>query len=254
MKDKGGASLLASYSDVVVAKFVERDNRFIARCLLPKNNEEVIVHVKNTGRCRELLIPGVSVAINYQPAKSRKTDYDLIAVKKDDRWINIDSQVPNSLARDALVSGQIHLPYLSGEIIKIEREVTFGNSRFDLYLETATGQRVIVEVKGMTLANKSQAAFPDAPSERALKHVKELTALQAKGYQTYVLFVVQLAGIKQTTLYEERQPALVKAFKQAMAQGLKVIAYQCQVTKDTIDIMGEVPFQIETNFNEEEGN
>ncbi|MGY3747484.1 DNA/RNA nuclease SfsA [Vagococcus salmoninarum] len=236
------------YPEVTVARFKERKNRFIAHCLLPDTLEEVVVHVKNTGRCRELLLPNVEVALSFQGSPTRKTDYDLIAVKKGQQWINIDSQVPNQLAFEGIKNKTISLPGLRGELTVLKREVTFGESRFDLYVETSEQQKAIIEVKGMTLENQQIGAFPDAPTERGLKHVKGLIEYQKAGYQTYLLFIVQLTQVTKTTINQVMQPALRETISGGLLQGLQVLSYDCQVTPDTIAVKGQVPFDLVTEF------
>lgn len=236
------------YPQVEVAQLIERKNRFIAHCSLPSTGQEVVVHVKNTGRCQELFYPGVDVAISYQASPTRKTDYDLIAVKKGDAWINIDSQVPNLLAFEGIRDGRIVLPGVSGAISLIKREVTFNQSRFDVYLETDQQEKVIVEVKGMTLENHQVGAFPDAPTERGLKHVKELIELGQQGYRVYVLFMVQLAAIQVATIHSEMQPALADTIANGQAKGLQVLAYTCDVSPSTIAVKEAIPFDLKADF------
>ncbi|QIL46966.1 DNA/RNA nuclease SfsA [Vagococcus coleopterorum] len=238
------------YPKVETVPLLQRDNRFIAQVTLPNQEEPERVHVKNTGRCKELLFPGAEVAISYQGSATRKTDYDLIAANKNGTWVNIDSQVPNQLAAEGIASGAISLPGLVGPITEVKREVTFGSSRFDVVVETATGQTAIVEVKGMTLEANGIGAFPDAPSLRALKHVKELAALQKEGYQTYVLFIAQLESVSKGTVHTERQPELSAALQAAMTAGTQVLVYNCQVTADTIELKEEIAFDLAIEFKE----
>lgn len=239
--------MIVEYPKVEVAKLIERKNRFIAHCYLPEKGE-VVVHVKNTGRCRELFYPGVEVALSYQASATRKTDYDLIAVKKGAKWINIDSQVPNLLTYEGIRNGQISLPGLTGEIATIRREVTFNHSRFDVYLETDQDEKVIVEVKGLTLENQQIGAFPDAPTERGLKHVRELIELGQAGYHVYLLFIVQMADTQVATIHNEMQPALATTIAEGQRTGLEVLAYTCQVTPNTIEIKEPIPFDLTAPF------
>lgn len=236
------------YPKVEVAQLIERKNRFIAHCYLPSEAREIVVHVKNTGRCRELFYPGVEVAVSYQASATRKTDYDLIAVKKGESWINIDSQVPNRLAYEGIRDGQIVLPGIVGKITTIRREVTFNHSRFDVYLETDQAEKVIVEVKGMTLENHQIGAFPDAPTERGLKHVRELIELGQEGYRVYVLFIVQMENIQLATIHKEMQPALATTIAEGQNSGLQVLAYTCQVTPSTIEVKEGIPFDLSAEF------
>ncbi|MHC5226744.1 DNA/RNA nuclease SfsA [Enterococcus sp. LJL99] len=237
-----------TYPNIHLARFIQRPNRFIAECRLEDSEEPIIAHVKNTGRCKELLLPNAEVALSYQPSSKRKTDYDLIAVKKGNQWINIDSQVPNALAAQALLDGTICLPELSGEIVSVKREKRYANSQFDLLIQTDNERLAFVEVKGMTLENNQIGAFPDAPTLRGLKHVNELIAAQSDGYQCYVLFVIQFEQVKKATIHQEMQPELAQAIQRAQAHGVQVIAYNCQVTPATISIDKPVPFDVSYDF------
>ncbi|EOL48947.1 sugar fermentation stimulation protein [Enterococcus phoeniculicola] len=238
------------YTNVCLAKFIERPNRFIAHCQLIDTGEEVIAHVKNTGRGKEVFFPGVEVALVYCPSKTRKTDYDLVAIKKKEAWFNIDSQIPNALAADGLLSGQIQLPGISGEIIHLKREKTFKHSKFDIYIETNQSEKIFVEVKGMTLENYQIGAFPDAPSLRGLKHVEELTLAQREGYQCYVLFIIQFEEVKLATIHTDMQPALYTAIQKGKQDGLQVLAYNCHVTPEEILIKNQIEFQLEYPFED----
>lgn len=237
-----------NYESIVLAKFIQRMNRFIAHCRLA-NGEIVVVHVKNTGRGREILLPEVEVALNYQPSPKRKTAYDLVAVKKGSFWINIDSQLPNKLVLEGLKTGIINLPDLSGELKIIKPEVTYQHSKFDFYVETLT-EKAFVEVKGLTLENHGIGAFPDAPTLRGLKHVDELQLAMLDGYKAYVLFVVQFESIKLATIHQEMQPALQASLHQGLAAGLHVLAYNCQVTPATVTIEKQIPFDLDYTFED----
>ncbi|WP_179190392.1 DNA/RNA nuclease SfsA [Candidatus Enterococcus mansonii] len=239
-----------TYPNVHLAQFNHRPNRFIAECTLQDTGEKVTVHVKNTGRCKELLLPNVEVALSYQPSPTRKTDYDLIAVKKEAAWFNIDSQVPNALASQALIDGTITLPELNGQIVLVKREKRFAQSQFDILVETDTGQQAFVEVKGMTLENHAIGAFPDAPTIRGLKHVTELIEAIHEGYQSYVLFVIQFENVELATIHTNMQPALAEMISTGQKQGLRVIAYNCQVAPDKIEIAHQIPFDVAKTFEE----
>ncbi len=241
---------MITYPNVYLAHFIDRPNRFIAQCRLQETGEIVTVHVKNTGRCKELFHPEVEVALSYQPSPKRKTEYDLIAVKKNDAWFNIDSQVPNALAAQAIQAGTIILPDLNGEIISVKREKRFAHSQFDILVETNTGHQAFVEVKGMTLENHGVGAFPDAPTLRGLKHVTELIEATKEGYQSYVLFVVQFEKVEMATIHTAMQPALAEMILSGQKQGLSVIAYNCSVTPDTIAIEHQVPFDVAKTFED----
>lgn len=243
---------MVSYPEVVVAQFLERENRFIAWCQLPEQAESERVHVKNTGRCKELLQPNCEVALSYQGSPTRQTAYDLIGVKKGDSWVNIDSQVPNQLAAEALATGDIVLPGLTGTVVEVKREVTYGHSRLDIEVKTSTGEVAVVEVKGMTLEADEIGAFPDAPSQRALKHVQTLVSLEKQGINTYILFIAQLSKIKLGTIHTERQPELRDAFEEAVRIGVTPLVYRCHVTADRITLADEVPFDLDYPFKEKE--
>ncbi|WYJ84269.1 sugar fermentation stimulation protein [Enterococcus sp. DIV0840] len=241
---------MITYKNVHLAHFINRPNRFIAECRLQETGEMVTVHVKNTGRCKELFYPEVEVGLSYQPSPKRKTDYDLIAVKKDTAWFNIDSQVPNALAAQGIEAGTIILPGLKGEIVSVKREKRFAQSQFDILVETDTGNQAFVEVKGMTLENHGIGAFPDAPTLRGLKHVTELIEAVKEGYQSYVLFVIQFEKVEAATIHTTMQQALAEMILSGQKQGLSVIAYNCSVTPDTIAIEHQVPFDVTTTFED----
>lgn len=245
---KGGAMI--TYPAVHEAVFIERPNRFIAQCRLIKTNELVTVHVKNTGRCKELLVPNALVALSYQPSPKRKTAYDLIAVKKNAAWINIDSQVPNALAKQGIQEGKIRLPELTGAICRIKPEQSYGQSKFDLLVETSTGQQAFVELKGMTLENKRIGAFPDAPSLRALKHIKELITATQAGYYSYVIFIIQFEAVTTATVHTEMQPALAEALMHAQQAGVHILAYNCFVTASTIALKEPIVFKATQVFDD----
>ncbi|MGC6767178.1 DNA/RNA nuclease SfsA [Enterococcus sp. LJL51] len=236
------------YPDVHLARFICRPNRFIAECRMIETGEQVTVHVKNTGRCRELFLPEVEVVLSYQPSPKRKTAYDLIAVKKNGQWFNIDSQVPNALAAQGLKEGMIQLPGLTGQMTLVKREKKYGNSQFDIYVETSTEQKAFIEVKGMTLENSRLGAFPDAPTLRGLKHVNELNRAISEGYQCYVLFVIQFEQVDKATINTEMQPALTEAIEAGQKLGLNVLAYNCEVTPETIRVLKEIPFDLYESF------
>ncbi len=218
---------MKAYDKISKATFLSRPNRFIARVLL--EGEEVVVHVKNTGRCRELLYDGVTVYLARSANPARKTLYDLIAVEKrmpDDtvQLVNLDSQLPNAVAAEYLrTSGMF-----SAEAV-FRREVTHGDSRFDLCIEDGR-QITFVEVKGVTLERDGVALFPDAPTERGIKHLKGLAQCVAEGYDARVLFVIQMKGISCFSPNDDTHPAFGEALRAAAAAGVKVMAVDCIVT------------------------
>lgn len=221
------------YKNIVKSSFIKRPNRFISHCLV--DGLEVIAHVKNTGRCAELLIEGVTVYLEYAPSPTRKTDYSLIAVMKENRLINMDSQAPNQIVYEGLKCGRVKLPGLSGEISLIKQEFKYKQSRFDLYVETEK-EKVLIEVKGVTLEVNGVAMFPDAPTARGDKHVNELIGAADEGYLTFVIFIVQMTGVDYFTLHEERDPKLAESLKRAQAAGVEILAYDCDVQPDEIKV------------------
>lgn len=214
------------YDNIVKGVFIERPNRFIAICEI--NGKKEICHVKNTGRCKELLINGVTVYLEQSNNPNRKTKYDLIAVQKGDRLINMDSQVVNKVALE-------FVPKLFNDIKKIKPEHKYGNSRFDIYIETET-EKIFVEVKGVTLENDGVVRFPDAPTERGVKHLNELQKAVTEGYRAYVLFVIQMSDVKFFEPNRETHPQFADTLKQAKEKGVIPLAYDCVVTIDTIEI------------------
>ena len=215
------------YGKMVPGKFIKRPNRFIAHIEI--DGKEEICHVKNTGRCRELLQPGVTVWCLDAENPNRKTRYDLIAVQKGERLINMDSQSPNAAAREWLLSGGL------GEIEELKAEQVKGNSRFDFSFRK-NGRECFLEVKGVTLENDGVCAFPDAPTQRGAKHVRELTELAKEGYGAYVLFVIQMADVKFLHPNDATDPAFAEALRQAAAAGVQILAMDCAVTEDTMTI------------------
>jgi len=221
------------YKNIVKAIFIKRPNRFISHCLV--DGIEVIAHVKNTGRCGELLVEGATVYLEYAPSPTRKTDYSLIAVMKGNRLINIDSQAPNKIALEGLKSGKIQLPGLSGKISLIKQEHRYKTSRFDLYVE-AEEEKVLIEVKGVTLEADDVVMFPDAPTVRGNKHVIDLICAQDDGYLVYIIFIVQMNEVAYFTPNVERDPKLTESLKAANAAGVGILAYDCCVEPDEIRV------------------
>lgn len=221
------------YLSIKKGRFIERPNRFTA--YVDIDGTAKTVHVKNTGRCAELFRPGTVVYLENNCKPGRKTSWDLIAAEKDGRMINVDSQAPNKVVKEWLEEGN-----LFKEITLIRPEYTYGNSRFDLYIE-AGERRILIEVKGVTLEEEGRVRFPDAPSVRAVKHVEELERAVKNGYEAYVFFVIQMRGVKYFTPNMDTHPQFGIALQKAAEAGVKVMAYDCDVTKDSIRIAEKVP-------------
>ena len=218
------------YGKITKAIFNERPNRFVA--FVDIDGKEEKVHVKNTGRCKELLIKGVTVILEEGSNPERKTKYSLIAVYKNNMVINMDSQSPNAAAYEALEKGIIK------EIGKpdfIKREQKYGESRFDIYYEK-DGKKGFIEVKGVTLEEEGIVMFPDAPTKRGEKHIKELIKAKSEGYEASVLFVIQMKDVKYFTPNIERDIDFANALKEAQKAGVNILAYDCIVGEDFMDI------------------
>lgn len=220
---------------MVPGTFLARPNRFIAHIEI--NGQTEICHVKNTGRCRELLPPGAQVWCADCLCPSRKTRYDLIAVQKGQRLINMDSQAPNSAVREWLQEGGL------GDISELKAEYTQGASRFDFSF-IKDGKRCFLEVKGVTLENDGVCAFPDAPTQRGAKHLRELTGLRQQGYGAYVLFVIQMADVKHLHPNDDTDPAFGKALREAYDAGVEILAFDCRVTPDSMVIGKQVAVRL----------
>ena len=215
------------YNSVSTGTFISRPNRFIAKVEIGGKVETV--HVKNTGRCRELLIEGAKVVLEKSPNPDRKTPFDLISVYKGSRLVNIDSQVPNAVVAESLPSLGI-IPGLR----TIRREVTYGNSRFDIYAE---GDRnCFIEVKGVTLEDDGVVLFPDAPTERGVKHVKELEEAAKDGYDTYIMLLVQMSDVKYFIPNYATHREFGEALEHASQNGVHILCYDCEVTEDSISM------------------
>lgn len=223
--------------DLRYGYFLRRPNRFIAYVEI--DGEEVICHVPNTGRLRELLIPGVKVMLSYHPSSTRKTSYELRMVKKDDNWISIDSQLPNLLAHEAIATDVI---VELKDYSEIKREVTYQNSRFDLQL---LGDNIcFVEVKGVTLERDGWTYFPDAPTERGRKHIDELIHAVQNGYRSVLLFVVQIEHAKGFSPYAVTDPSFAEKVSTAKANGVEILAYRCCITPEEVKIIEQIPVKL----------
>lgn len=228
------------YGKVIEGKFINRPNRFIAEVEI--DGKVTTAHVKNTGRCRELLVPDAVVYLEDFTGNmgKRKLEYSLIGVKKvcpDGRvlMINMDSQAPNKVVAEALADGRIALPGMS-KLVTIRSEAKYGDSRLDFYICGENGQEGYIEVKGVTLENNRIVSFPDAPTLRGIKHLNELAGLKRKGYEAYVIFVVQMEGVDEFRPNEERHYEFAKALREAQMCGVHILAYQCKVGENTLNI------------------
>ena len=223
------------YGKMVEGRFLGRPNRFIAHIEIDGKTE--VCHVKNTGRCRELLPVGAKVWCLDAASPSRKTRYDLITVQKGERLINMDSQAPNAAAKEWLLAGGL------GELENLKAEQTFGDSRFDFSF-MKDGRQCFLEVKGVTLENDGICAFPDAPTQRGAKHLRELAELAAKGYGAYVLFVIQMEGVKYLHPNDLTDKPFGEALRQAESAGVEILAYDCKITVDTMKISESVEVKL----------
>ena len=226
------------YKNVVVGKFVDRPNRFIAHVEI--DGQEETVHVKNTGRCKELLLPGVKVILEVSDNPNRKTKYDLIAVyKKDFGLINMDSQAPNKVVKEWLSAQDYSL---------VKPEYTYGKSRIDFYMEkespeVAEGlEKYLMEVKGCTLEIDGIGYFPDAPTERGIKHLQELAGAVAKGYKARLAYVIQMEGITEVRPNITTHPAYGEAIEEALASGVEIIFLCTRVTEDSLHIVKAIKY------------
>ncbi|MBR2358438.1 MAG: DNA/RNA nuclease SfsA [Lentisphaeria bacterium] len=229
------------YHNTVPGKFIVRRNRFVAEVEIAGKTE--VVHVKNTGRCKELLIPGVEVYLEKSLAPARKTRYDLIAVKKlrpgkAALLINMDSQIPNAAALEWLPKSGLFSP---DAVFK--REMTFGNSRFDIFVEDHA-RKVFIEVKGVTLEHNGVAMFPDAPTLRGVKHLHELADAVKAGYEACILFVIQMQEIHTFAPHDQMHKEFGDALRQAAGAGVKLLAMDCRIEPDSIELRQPVKIRL----------
>lgn len=221
--------------NIIRAEFIRRPNRFQAYVKI--NDEDIMVHVPNTGRCKEILIPGTTVILREENNPTRKTRYDLIGGYKKDKFINIDSQIPNKVVEEALKLGNIK-KLKKYNIIK--REKTYGNSRFDFKLNNNLGEEYYLEVKGVTLEEDGVTRFPDAPTERGVKHVLELIEVKKEGLGAGILFLIQMNDVKYFTPNKEMDKNFSEALSLANKSGVDILAYECDVDEDFITLKNEV--------------
>ena len=220
------------YDNILKGKFISRPNRFIAHIEI--NGKIEICHVKNTGRCKELLIPSVTVFVQENNNPKRKTKFSLISVIKEKRIINMDSQVPNKVVHEWILKGNLFT-----DVTLIKPETKYNKSRFDFYVETKN-KKVFIEVKGVTLEEQGIVKFPDAPTERGVKHVKELCDCVKEGYDAYIIFVIQMKDVLHFEPNVETHKEFAEALKEAKKHGVHILAVDCEVKEDSIDIIDYV--------------
>lgn len=231
------------YQHIVTGTFLKRPNRFLAHVLI--DGAETVCHVKNTGRLKEFLLPGAELLLEYHPdaqTQGRKTSYSVIGVYKESAGIhserlliNMDSQAPNQAAFEWLANGAPNASFSGASITDLRREVRFGDSRFDLSFRL-NGTQALMEVKGVTLEHNGCASFPDAPTERGVKHILELCEAAKAGYETFLLFVIQMKGITSFSPNRATHPEFADALKKAQADGVHLLAYDCLVTEDSMQL------------------
>lgn len=224
------------YGKILPARFLSRPNRFVAR--VEAEGEELVCHVKNTGRCRELLVPGATVWLEESPNSSRKTKFDLIAVEKGDRLINMDAQAPNKVFGEWAAAGS----FREG-LTLLRPETTYGSSRFDFYWESSKS-RGFVEVKGVTLEEDGIVRFPDAPTLRGVKHLDELVKAHEAGYEAAVCFVIQMENVRWFSPNDETHPEFGQALRRAAQAGVEILAMDCAVTPQSLTMGKPVPIRL----------
>lgn len=224
------------YGKILPARFLSRPNRFVAR--VEAEGEELVCHVKNTGRCRELLVPGATVWLEESPNPSRKTKFDLIAVEKGDRLINMDAQAPNKVFGEWAAAGGFR-----ERLTLLRPETTYGSSRFDFYWESSKS-RGFVEVKGVTLEEDGIVRFPDAPTLRGVKHLDELVKAHEAGYEAAVCFVIQMEDVRWFAPNDVTHPEFGQALRRAAQAGVEILAMDCAVTPQSLTIGKSVPIRL----------
>lgn len=224
------------YGKILPARFLSRPNRFVAR--VEAEGEELVCHVKNTGRCRELLVPGATVWLEESPNPSRKTKFDLIAVEKGDRLINMDAQAPNKVFGEWVAAGG----FQEG-LTLLRPETTYGSSRFDFYWESSKS-RGFVEVKGVTLEEDGVVRFPDAPTLRGVKHLDELVKAHEAGYEAAVCFVIQMENVGWFAPNDVTHPEFGQALRRAAQAGVEILAMDCAVTPQSLTMGKPVPIRL----------
>lgn len=212
------------YENIIKGHFLNRPNRFIANVLI--NKREETVHVKNTGSCKELLVYNAEVILTKSANEQRKTKYDLIAVKKGNRWVNIDSQVTNKVVYEWLIKQDYSL---------IKPEYVYGKSRIDFYMEKEN-RKYLLEVKGCTLEKQGIGYFPDSPTDRGVKHILELINAKQEGFQSILAFVIQMEGIYEVRTNVETHPEFDEVCEKARKRGVEILFFECRVTENTIEV------------------
>lgn len=223
------------YNNIAEGRFISRPNRFIANVEI--GGEIVVCHVKNTGRCRELLLPGARVFLEESGNPNRKTRFDLISVYKGRELVNIDSQAPNKIFAEFVNESGVF-----GNITKIKPETAYKNSRFDFYIENDS-ERIFAEVKGVTLEENGTALFPDAPTMRGVKHLRELIDARRNGYRCAVVLIIQMKGVKCFSPNRRMHPEFAEALSEAKENGVEIYAFDCMVSED--EITADKPIDIE---------
>lgn len=225
------------YEAMTEGRFVRRRNRFIAEVMI--NGMTEAVHVRNTGRLRELFITDARVLLEPASNPERKTRYSLVCVEKNGQWVNVDSTAPNQIVEEMVRAGR-----LFSDITYVKREKTFGKSRFDLYVEHG-GQKHYIEVKGVTLEVDGAARFPDAPTERGIKHIHELMEARRQGYLASIIFIIQMKGIKVFEPNRATHPDFAEALLEAAGAGVEILAFDCMVTENSLEGDLPVPVRLE---------
>ena len=225
-----------TYSNIHEGLFLSRPNRFVAKVEIRGQIEKC--HVKNTGRCKELLIPGAKVYVVESDNPKRATRYDLISVRKGNRLVNMDSQAPNRYFGEYLRHGR----FITG-VTLVKPEAKYGSSRFDFYVE-AENRKIFLEVKGVTLEENGVAMFPDAPTERGVKHLNELAQCVSEGYEAHIVFVIQMQGISYFTPNYKTHPEFGAALASAIEAGVKATAFDCIVSKNNMSINEATPVKL----------
>ena len=235
------------YEKIIKGKFKDRPNRFIA--MVEVDGEVQKSHVKNTGRCKELLVPDATVYLEDFDGRmgTRKMRYSLIGVEKKTEqgiiMINMDSQAPNKVVKEALISGKINLPGMD-ELVEIKAEYVYGDSRLDFYVKDQSGKEGFIEVKGVTLENNGVASFPDAPTERGIKHLKELEKAVNEGVNAYAIFVIQMKGVSVFKPNDQTHKAFGDALRHVQAKGVGILAYDCVVGEDYLEIDQKIEIEL----------